>query len=114
MFFVVSTSLVSTPPPNLSPFLTLSQVNGAPMLVLGANLIPLDQFDGRASADAHYMHVRSAAEAHYTMLRHWGGGIFQYDVVFDAMDEFGILGYQDLMYAQQVGSGGLNTCMQWK
>ena len=42
----------------------------------GANMIPMDELEGRMSAAAHRQLVRSAADAGMNTLRVWGGGIF--------------------------------------
>lgn len=55
------------------------RVNGADFFARGANLIPMEELEGRASATAIATMVTSAAHANMNMLRVWGGGIFQYD-----------------------------------
>jgi hypothetical protein len=60
----------------------------------------MEELEGRSNADALRYLVVNAASAGFTILRNWGGGIFQYDAWYDALDELGILCYQDLMYAQ--------------
>ena len=42
----------------------------------GANMIPMDELEGRMSASAHRQLVRSAADGGMNTLRVWGGGIF--------------------------------------
>ena len=76
------------------------RVNGAAVYAKGANMVPMEEMEGRANADALRYLVRNAASAGFTILRNWGGGIFQYDAWYDALDELGIMCYQDLMYAQ--------------
>eukprot|EP00051_Salpingoeca_urceolata_P032135 m.14426 g.14426 ORF g.14426 m.14426 type:complete len:1101 (+) comp4797_c0_seq1:117-3419(+) len=76
------------------------RVNGAPVYAKGANMVPMEEMEGHSDPDALRYLVRNAAAAGFTILRNWGGGIFQYDAWYDALDEFGILCYQDLMYAQ--------------
>ena len=55
------------------------RVNGADVFARGANLIPMEELEGRASATAIATMVASAADANMNMLRVWGGGIFQYN-----------------------------------
>lgn len=45
--------------------------------------------------------MKSAQEANFNFLRIWGGGIFQYEAFYAAADDFGILLFHDMMYAQQ-------------
>eukprot|EP00040_Diaphanoeca_grandis_P027117 m.153638 g.153638 ORF g.153638 m.153638 type:complete len:1021 (-) comp30841_c4_seq6:84-3146(-) len=88
----------SSPKGTMNTF--IFRVNGAPVYAKGANMIPMEEMEGRADADALRYLVKNAATAGFTILRNWGGGIYQYDAWYDALDEFGILCYQDLMYAQ--------------
>merc|ERR1719498_328754 len=44
--------------------------------------------------------VKYATEAKINTLRVWGGGMFLPDAWYDACDEFGILVYHDMQYAQ--------------
>ncbi|CAE8627680.1 unnamed protein product [Polarella glacialis] len=76
------------------------RVNGAAIMSMGANVIPMDELDGRLSDTAHIRMVRSAQEAGMNMLRVWGGGIFLPDSFYDACDEMGLLVYHDMQYAQ--------------
>ena len=77
------------------------RVNGAAIFARGANMIPMEELEGRMSADAHRYLVQSAAHAKFNMLRVWGGGMFLPDAFYDACDEFGILIYHDMQYAQE-------------
>ena len=53
-------------------------VNGGGIWARGSNVVPLDEFAGRADARALQLHVESAAAAGMNVLLIWGGGIFQY------------------------------------
>ena len=75
-------------------------VNGARIWTRGANMIPMNELEGRDTAAAHRRLVQSAAEGGFNIFRLWGGGIYQYDAWYDAADEFGLLIYHDAMYAQ--------------
>jgi beta-mannosidase len=76
------------------------RVNGAAFFARGANMIPLDEMEGRVNSTAVRVMVQSAADANFNMLRVWGGGVFQYDVFYQACDEWGILIYHDMQFAQ--------------
>ncbi len=56
------------------------RVNGAPLYARGANMIPMDELEGRYDAAAHAQLVVSASEAGMNILRVWGGGVFLPDV----------------------------------
>ena len=74
-------------------------------------MIPMEELEGRANADAFRYLVQSVPEGNMNTLRIWGGGIFYYNVFYDACDENGILLYHDMMYAQE-GHSPLNTTDQ--
>lgn len=76
------------------------KVNGADVWSRGANMIPVEEMEGRTSAENLRRLVQSAAEGGFNTFRLWGGGIFQYDAWYDACDEFGIMIYHDMMFAQ--------------
>jgi hypothetical protein len=75
------------------------RINGAAVWSRGGNKVPMEELEGRLDGQAHRQLVRSAADAGFTMLRVWGGGIYEPDAFYDAADEFGILVYHDLQFA---------------
>jgi beta-mannosidase len=75
------------------------KLNGVPLYMKGANWVPLDSFLGRASRDRYEYFVASAADASMNMLRVWGGGVYEDDAFYDLCDEYGILVWQDFMFA---------------
>jgi len=50
------------------------RVNGVPIWSRGANMIPMDELEGRYSADAHRQLVKSAVEGKMNTLRVWVAG----------------------------------------
>lgn len=75
------------------------ELNGVPVFMKGSNYIPQDNFLNRVTpAQVKYM-VKSAADVHMNMLRVWGGGIYPDDVFYDMCDKYGILVWQDMMFA---------------
>ncbi len=74
-------------------------LNGVPTFAKGANWIPADSFVG-AIPDARYTNLLTLArDANMTMLRVWGGGIYEHDIFYDECDRLGILVWQDFMFA---------------
>jgi len=76
------------------------RVNGAAIYSRGANLVPMDELEGRYNATAFQILVRSAVDGGMNTLRVWGGGIFLPDVFYDTCDELGIIIYHDMQFAQ--------------
>jgi beta-mannosidase len=75
------------------------RVNGVPVFMKGANYIPQDNFQNRVTADRYESLIRSAAEANMNMLRVWGGGIYEENTFYEMCDRYGILVWQDMMFA---------------
>lgn len=81
-------------------------VNGKPIFMKGANVVPPDFFPSRAGDSAWVALVRHAQRAHMNMLRVWAGGIYPPDAFFHACDTAGILVWQDLMCANLMPAEG--------
>ena len=66
----------------------LWRVNGGAVVSRGANMIPMEELEGRMSGIAHRQLVKSAADGSFNTLRVWGGGMFLPDAFYDAADEY--------------------------
>lgn len=75
------------------------KLNGHPVFMKGANYIPQDNFQNRVTRENYEYIIKSAVDANMNMLRVWGGGIYENDVFYDLCDEYGILVWQDIMFA---------------
>ena len=75
------------------------KVNGIPMYAKGANYVPEEMIETWMNADNTLQLIREAKEAHFNMLRVWGGGIYPSDDFFNICDSLGILVWEDFMYA---------------
>ena len=75
------------------------KVNGVPMYAKGANYVPEEMIETWINADNTQQLLRMAKDAHFNMLRVWGGGIYPSDDFFNICDSLGILVWQDFMYA---------------
>ena len=75
--------------------------NGKPIFVKGANWIPVHSFPVLDSANrARYRHLLiSAKEAHFNMIRVWGGGIYEPDYFYHLCDSLGIMVWQDFNFS---------------
>ena len=75
------------------------KLNGVPVFMKGANIIPPDSFLPRANDSVYQNMVQNAVEANMNMLRVWGGGVYANDAFYEACDKNGILVWQDFMFA---------------
>jgi beta-mannosidase len=92
-------NLVQNPDPDGKGRSFYFEVNGTPVFAKGANYIPNDIFLNRVSPEKYEFIVKSAAEANMNMLRVWGGGIYENDLFYDLCDQYGIMVWQDFMFA---------------
>ena len=74
-------------------------VNGVKIFARGADYIPDDCFYSRITRDILERDVKASVFANFNCLRVWGGGYYPSDEFYDLCDEYGILLWQDLMYA---------------
>jgi len=75
------------------------EVNGRKILVRGANWVPSRLFPYLQKEQDYRRILGRAVEAHFNMLRVWGGGIYEREPFYDFCDEHGILVWQDFMFA---------------
>ena len=73
-------------------------VNGVPVQVRGANVIPPDFFPVRAEGRWSRV-IDDAVAAHMNMIRIWGGAHYGEEALYDLCDQHGILVWQDFMNA---------------
>ncbi len=75
------------------------ELNGVPVFAKGANYIPCDNFLPRVTKEIYKKTVLDAVYVNMNMLRVWGGGIYEDDYFYDLCDQYGILVFQDFMFA---------------
>ena len=75
------------------------RLNGVNVFAKGANYIPQDNFLPSVTPERHKKTILDAVNANMNMLRIWGGGTYEDDVFYDLCDEYGILIWQDFMFA---------------
>lgn len=75
------------------------EVNNLPIFAKGSNWIPAHVL--YEAIDETYIRnlLLSAKLANMNMLRIWGGGIYEDDRLYEIADEYGILIWQDMMFA---------------
>ena len=81
----------------------LVRINGEAVYARGANMVPMDELEGRLRDSAHRRLVQSAAEAGMNMIRVWGGSVYMPQAWYDECDRLGILVYHDMMFARETG-----------
>lgn len=75
------------------------KLNGVPVFMKGANVIPPDSFLPRVKDSVYQKIVEDAVDANMNMLRVWGGGVYGDDAFYNECDKNGILIWQDFMFA---------------
>lgn len=75
------------------------ELNGTSVFAKGANHIPNDSFLTEVTAERYRHEIASAAESNMNLLRVWGGGIYEEDIFYELCDEYGLMVWQDFMFA---------------
>lgn len=76
------------------------EVNKVPMFMKGTNWIPSHILPEKSFNTKKIDHLlRSVADAHMNMMRVWGGGIYETNEFYNLADQYGILIWQDMMFA---------------
>lgn len=74
-------------------------VNGLPIWGKGGDWIPSDQYPTRVTRKHLDNLLWSAKEANFNMLRCWGGAYYEDEAFYDLCDQYGLLVWQDFMFA---------------
>ena len=75
------------------------EVNGVKLFCKGANWVPADAIYAQVDEEKYCRLVEEAKKANLTMLRLWGGGIYEPDCFFEECLKNGILLWQDFMFS---------------
>ena len=75
------------------------KINGRAVYIKGANYIPNSSFAGEVNDSIYEKVFLNAKSSHFNMLRVWGGGYYENDKFYKLADEYGILIWQDFMFA---------------
>ncbi|OPA74235.1 glycoside hydrolase [Paenibacillus selenitireducens] len=75
------------------------EINGMSIFSMGANYIPEDNLISRSTRDRTEQLLRDCVEANFNMIRVWGGGFYPNDDFFDLCDRYGLIVWQDFMFA---------------
>lgn len=74
-------------------------VNGIPIFSMGGDYIPEDSILSRCNRERTEKLIQSCVQANFNSIRVWGGGIYPEDYFYDLCDEYGLIVWQDLMFA---------------
>ena len=74
------------------------EVNGVPIFDKGSNLVPATAFHINESIITRRT-LQSAVEAHQSIIRIWGGGVYEQDDAYDFADEAGLMMWQESIFA---------------
>src|SRR5690625_5236279 len=69
---------------------------------MGANYIPEDSLLPRTSRKRTERLIKDSVEANFNMIRIWGGGYYPDDYFYDLCDQYGLIVWQDFMFACSV------------
>jgi beta-mannosidase len=75
------------------------EINGYSIFAMGANYIPEDNLLSRCSRERTEILIKDCVEANFNCIRVWGGGIYPEDYFYDLCDSYGLLVWQDFMFA---------------
>lgn len=73
-------------------------INGVPIFVKGANLVPSDSIPSRVPSARVDTVLQAAVDANMNVLRVWGGGYYPDDALFETADRLGLMLWQDFMF----------------
>ena len=74
-------------------------VNKKEIFIKGVNWIPTDSFLPRVSDERYRKFFFLAKKANCNMIRIWGGGVYERDILYELCDELGLMIWQDFMFA---------------
>jgi beta-mannosidase len=74
-------------------------INGISIFSMGANYIPEDSVLSRSSKERTEALIQDCIEANYNTIRVWGGGIYPPDYFYELCDQYGLIVWQDFMFA---------------
>lgn len=77
-------------------------VNGVKIFSMGADYIPEDCIYPWITRERIEYLISSSVRANYNTIRVWGGGYYPSDDFYDLCDRYGLIVWQDLMYACNV------------
>jgi len=84
----------------------LLSVNGRRIYIKGVNLVPIDHMYGAVEDEKYEILVKALKHANINLVRIWGGGLIEKEILYKLCDENGIMIWQEFI---QSSSGICNT-----
>lgn len=78
------------------------KVNNVKLFAMGANYIPEDAIYPFITREKIDYLLRSAVKCNFNTIRVWGGGYYPSDDFYDLCDEYGLIVWQDMMFANNL------------
>ncbi len=75
------------------------RINGEKRFMKGADWVPMDSFPASVTPERYREVLTLFRDAHFNMLRVWGGGIYEAPAFYEICTELGILLWHDFMFA---------------
>lgn len=75
------------------------KVNGVKLFAMGANYIPEDSIYSFITKEKIDYLLRAAIKSNFNTIRVWGGGYYPSDTFYNLCDEYGLIVWQDMMFA---------------
>lgn len=75
------------------------KINGVRIFAMGADYIPEHALITKPTRERTEQLIKDCAKANYNCLRVWGGGYYPNDDFFDLCDRYGLIVWQDFMFA---------------
>lgn len=73
--------------------------NGHKIFAKGENWIPIDVIPSRCTKERYEYLIKSSFDANLNCIRVWGGGMYENDIFYELCDKYGIIIWQDCMFA---------------
>ena len=74
-------------------------INGKKFFAMGADYIPEDSILARCSYERTEKLIQTCVKANFNALRVWGGGFYPNDWFYELCDQYGLIIWQDFMFA---------------
>ena len=78
------------------------KVNGIKIFSMGANYVPEDSIYSFITKEKIDYLLKACVRSNFNTIRVWGGGYYPSDTFYDLCDEYGLIVWQDLMFADNI------------